>query len=181
MTDHELIPGVAFNALGASERLMIGGLRLIAAGRGRCPNLTRALESHLGSQGAIAARGATLLAHSLCSESQRKLTLGWLCVRGVTWDEVAVLAMLEAAQRAQSKEIARWLTRLGIDAPSPVLQRGIAWSAAAFEVAGKPFDPDIASLIRARTTPSSHLRDQIETQMQRYTATPVFRPMMRGE
>ena len=36
MQDHELIPGVMLEALGASERLMIGSLRMIAAGRGRC-------------------------------------------------------------------------------------------------------------------------------------------------
>lgn len=34
MQNHELIPGVMLGALGVSERLMIGALRLIAAGRG---------------------------------------------------------------------------------------------------------------------------------------------------
>ena len=166
MQDHELIPGVALGALGVSERLMIGALRLIAAGRGRCPMLTQAFENHLGSQGGAGARGATLLAHGLASESRRKLTLGWLCVRGVTWDEAAILAMMEAAQRSDSKDIAKWLARLGIDSPSPVMQRGIAWSAAAFSVAGRPFDPDIAGITRAKgASAMSRLRDQIETQI----------------
>ena len=164
MQDHELIPGVMLGALGGSERLMIGALRLIAAGRGRCPVLTNAFESQLGSQGMAGARGATILAHALSSESQRKLTLGWLCVRGVTWDEAAILAMLEAAQRTDSAGIARWLSRLGIGQPSPVLQRGIAWSAAAFSVAGKPFDRDVGNLTRASTSATAHIREQIETQ-----------------
>jgi len=126
MQDFELIPGVMLEALGASERLMIGSLRMIAAGRGRCPVLTEAFENHLGSQGVKGACGAMILAHSLSSDSQRKLTLGWLCVRGVTWDEAAILAMLEAAQRSDSPAIAKWLSRLGIGRPSPILQRGIA-------------------------------------------------------
>ncbi len=165
MHDHEIIPGVALGALGVSERLVVGSLRLIAAGRGKCPNLGRAFENHLGSQGPIAVHGASLLAHSLCSESERKLTLGWLCVRGVTWDEAAILALLEAAQRSDSQRIARWLSRLGVDQPSPMLQRGIAWSAAAFSVAGKPFDRDVETLTRAQASPTSQLREQIETQM----------------
>ena len=164
MQDHELIPGVNLCALGASERLMLGALRLIAAGRGRCPRLVEAFESHLGSQGVTAARGATILAHALSSESQRKLTLGWLCVRGVTWDEAAILAMLEAAQRSDAADISKWLTRLGIAQASPVMQRGITWSAAAFVVAGKPFDRDIANLTRASTSPLTQVREQIETQ-----------------
>ena len=164
MQDHELIPGVALGALGASERLMIGALRLIAAGRGRCPMLTNAFETHLGSQGVTAARGATILAHALSSESQRKLTLGWLCVRGMTWDEAAILAMLEAAQRSDAPDVSKWLKRLGITQASPVMQRGITWSAAAFVVAGKPFDRDVANLTRASTTPLGQVREQIETQ-----------------
>lgn len=164
MQDHELIPGVMLGALGVSERLMVGALRLIVAGRGRCPRLTQAFENHLGSQGATGARGATLLAHGLAGESQRKLTLGWLCVRGVTWDEAAILAMLEAAQRSDAQGIARWLSRLSIASPSPVLQRGVAWSAAAFSVAGQPFDPDVASLTRASCSAMAQVRDQIETQ-----------------
>jgi hypothetical protein len=165
MHDHEIIPGVSLGALGLSERLMIGGLRLIAAGRGKCPNLGRAFENHLGSQGSVAAHGAGLLAQGLCSESERKLTLGWMCVRGVTWDEAAILGMLEAAQRSDAPRIARWLSRLGVGSPGPMLQRGIAWSAAAFSVAGKPFDPDVEMLTRAQTSPTSQLREQIETQM----------------
>lgn len=165
MQDHELIPGVMLEALGASERLMIGSLRMIAAGRGRCPVLTSAFESHLGSQGVAAARGATILAHALSSESKRKLTLGWLCVRGVTWDEAGILAMLEAAQRSDSPAIAKWLSRLGIAQPSPVLQRGIAWSAAAFAVTSRPFDSDVAKLTRASTSPLGQVREQIETQL----------------
>lgn len=165
MHDHEIIPGVALGALGLSERLMIGGLRLIAAGRGRCPNLARAFETHLGSQGAIAAQGANLLAHGLSAESARKLTLGWMCVRGLTWDEAAILALLVAAQRTDSDRIARWLSRLGVASPSPALQRGVAWSAAAFSVAGKPFDRDVETLTRAQTSPTAQLRAQIETQM----------------
>ena len=164
MHDYELIPGVMLEALGASERLMIGSLRMIAAGRGRCPVLTHAFENHLGSQGAAGAAGAMILAHSLSTDSQRKLTLGWLCVRGVTWDEAAILALLEAAQRSDSPAIAKWLSRLGIGQPSPVLQRGIAWSAAAFALAGRPFDRDVASLTRASTSPLGQVREQIETQ-----------------
>jgi len=153
-------------ALGVSERLIIGALRLIGAGRGRCPMLTTAFENHLGSQGSIGARGVTILAHTLSAENQRKLTLGWLCVRGVTWDEAAILAMLEASQRTDAHGIARWLTRLGIASPSAVMQRGIAWSAAAFSVAGQPFDRDIGGITRASgASPVSRLRDQIETQI----------------
>lgn len=164
MQDHELIPGVNLCALGASERLMLGALRLIAAGRGRCPRLVEAFESHLGSQGVTAARGATILAHTLSAESKRKLTLGWLCVRGVTWDEAAILAMLEAAQRSDSAGISRWLGRLGIPQMTPVMQRGIAWSAAAFAIADKPFDRDVANLTRASTSSMTQVREQIETQ-----------------
>ncbi len=171
MNDDEILPGVTLTALGISERLMIGGLRLIAAGRGRCPNLTRAFENHLGSQGATAAQGAAILAHALCAESQRKLTLGWLCVRGVTWDEAAILALLEAAQRSDTPGIVRWLKRLGIAAPSPALQRGLAWSSAAFLIAGKPFDPDVARLTHAEKSATANLRTQIETQMQGAAAT----------
>lgn len=166
MHDHEIIPGVALGALGLSERLMIGAIRMIGAGRGKCPNLSGAFENHLGSQGEAGAQGANILAYALCAESQRKLTLGWLCVRGVTWDEAAILAMLEAAQRADSAGVARWLSRLGVGAPSPALQRGIAWSAAAFAIAGKAFDPDVASLTRAQTSATGQLREQVETQMQ---------------
>lgn len=173
MHDHELIPGVALGGLGPSERLMIGALRLIASGRGRCPMLTRAFETHLGSQGAAAAQGASILAHALSAESKRKLTLGWMCVRGLTWDEAAILAMLEAAQRSDTHGIARWLSRLGVGTPSVALQRGLAWSAAAFAVAGKAFDPDVARLTRAQTSPTSQLRDQIETQMNGFM--PAFR------
>jgi hypothetical protein len=165
MQDHELIPGVALGALGVSERLVIGAMRLIGAGRGRCPMLSQAFENHLGSQGSAGARGVVLLTHALASESQRKLTLGWLCVRGVTWDEAGILALLEAAQRSDAQGIARWLSRLGVGQPSAVLQRGIAWTAAAFSVAGQPFDPDVASLTRASTSAMARLRDQIETQI----------------
>ena len=106
----------------------------------------------------------TLLAHSLSSDSRRNLTLGWLCVRGVTWDEAAILAMLEAAQRSDSSAIAKWRSRLGIGQPSPVLQRGVVWSAAAFAVAGRPFDRDVANLTRASTSSLGQVREQIETQ-----------------
>ena len=164
MQDHELIPGVEIAALGASERLVIGAIRMIAAGRRKCPALTGAFETHLTSQGAAAAQGVTMLALALPAESQRKLTLGWLCVRGVTWDEAAILAVLEAAVRAEPREIAMWLTRLGVDAPSPLLQRGIAWTAAAFSIAEKPFDTDVARLTRAHASAMTHVRDQIETQ-----------------
>lgn len=164
MHDHEIIPGVALNALGMSERLMIGALRMIGAGRGKCPNLSVAFESHLGSQGAAGAQGASMMTFALCAESRRKLTLGWFCVRGVTWDEAAILAMLEAALRAEPREIALWLGRLGIDTPSPALQRGIAWTAAAFCIADKAFDPDVGRLTRASTSATAHVRDQIESQ-----------------
>lgn len=164
MQNHELIPGVMLGALGVSERLMIGALRLIAAGRGRRPKLTQAFENHLGSQAHVAARGATILAYTLSSESRRKLTLGWLCVRGVTWDEAAILALLEAAQRSEPEGIVRWLSRLSIGQPSPVMQRGIAWSAAAFAVAEQTFDPDVANLTRASRSAIGQVREQIETQ-----------------
>lgn len=165
MHAHEIIPGVQVCALGASERLFLGGLRLIASGRGRCPMLARAFESLLGSQGAGAAQGATILADRLCAESGRKLTLGWMCIRGVTWDEAAILAMVEAAQRADAPAIARWLSRLGIGHPSPALQRGLAWTAAAFDVAGERFDPDVATLTQAKASRTTQLRDQIESQL----------------
>lgn len=164
MNEHEIVPGVAIAALGSSERLLLGGLRLIASGRGRCPMLVRGFESLLGSQGASAAQGATILAERLCGESSRKLTLGWMCIRGVTWDEAAILALLETAQRADAPAIARWMSRLGIAQPSAALQRGLAWTAAAFSVAGKEFDPDVATLTRAKTSRIAQIRDQIETQ-----------------
>lgn len=165
MNEHEIVPGVQVHALGASERLFLGGLRLVASGRGRCPMLVRAFESLLGSQGASAAQGTAILADKLCGESGRKLTLGWMSVRRVTWDEAAILAMLEAAQRADAQAIARWLSRLGIGQPSPALQRGLAWTAAAFAVAGKRFDPDVATLTQAKASRTTQLRDQIESQL----------------
>ena len=75
-----------------------------------------------------------------------------------------ILAMLEAAQRSDSVGISRWLGRLGIPQMGPVLQRGIAWSAAAFAVADKPFDRDVANLTRASTSSMTQVREQIETQ-----------------
>lgn len=167
MQDHELIPGVALGALGASERLVIGAMRLVAAGRGACPAMSRAFTDRLGSQGEAGARGVMTVAHRLPAESQRKLTLGWLCVRGLTWDEAAILGLLEAAQRADTAMIARWFGRLGVDRPSAALQRGVAWTAAAFTVAGLGFDPAVANLTRAETSPMIRIRDQIETQVGR--------------
>ena len=164
MNDHEIVPGVVIAALGPSERLLLGGLRLIASGRGRCPMLVRGFESLLGSQGSGAAQGAAILAERLCAESGRKLTLGWMSIRGVTWDEAAILALLEAAQRTDAPAIARWMSRLGIASPSPALQRGLAWTAAAFSVAGKPFDPDVATLTQVKRSRIAQIRDQIETQ-----------------
>ncbi|MEQ1784277.1 MAG: hypothetical protein ABMA14_23225 [Hyphomonadaceae bacterium] len=45
-----------------------------------------------------------------------------------------------------------------------MLQRGIAWTAAAFSIAGKPFDPDVACLTHAQRSGVAQLRDQIESQ-----------------
>ncbi len=147
--EHELIPGVAIGALGSPERLALWGLRLIAAGRGDCPHLDRSFEDMLGSQGVTAVRGLTSIAQRLPKESGRPLTLGWLCVRGVTWDEAAILALLEGAQRSDVMTIDKWFRRLSIELPSPAIQRGLAWASASFSLSDCGFDPDIANLSRA--------------------------------
>jgi hypothetical protein len=164
--EHELIPGVAARALAQPERMTLGALRLMAAGRGDCPTLRSVFDQQMESQGQPAADGLQTLARLLPLESGRKLTLGWLCVRGVTWDEAAILALIEAGQRASVPEISTWFGRLGVGQPSPALQRGLAWVAAAFVIADKTFDPDIGRIGMASAPPTaSRLREQIETQL----------------
>jgi hypothetical protein len=164
--EHELIPGVAVRALAQPERMTLGALRLMAAGRGDCPTLRQVFDEQMESQGQPAADGLATLVRRLPLESGRKLTLGWLCVRGVTWDEAAILALIEAGQRASVPEISMWFARLGVDQPSPALQRGLAWAAAAFMIADKMFDPGIGELGAATVPPATaRLRDQIETQL----------------
>lgn len=162
--EHELIPGVFLAALGAPERLLIGALRLVGTGRHACPVMQKAFENHLGHQAEAGLNGLVTLATCLPLESGRKLTLGWLCVRGVTWDEAAILALVEAAQRSNSRDIARWLGRLGVTQPSCPLQRGLAWLAAAFSTADRAFDHSVAHLTRADVSRLAQVRDQIETQ-----------------
>jgi hypothetical protein len=162
---HELIPGVALAALGTPERLVVGSLRLIGSGRRECPVLVQAFEDQLGSQAEAGLDGLITLATCLPLESGRKLTLGWLCVRGVTWDEAAILAMIEAAQRSDAGDIARWLGRLGVTQPSAPLQRGLAWISAALSIADRAFDPSVAHLTRAEVSRAAQLRTQIEAQI----------------
>lgn len=162
--DHELIPGVCLAALGAPERLLIGAMRLVGSGRRACPVMRSAFEAQLGHQSEMALNGLVTLATCLPLESGRKLTLGWLCVRGVTWDEAAILALAEAAQRADSRDIATWLRRLGVSQPSCPLQRGLAWLAASFSTADRMFDPSVANITLADVSRLAQVRDQIETQ-----------------
>jgi hypothetical protein len=164
---HELIPGVSARALAQPERMTLGALRLMAAGRGDCPGVQQVFDQQMGSQGQPAADGLATLGRLLPFESGRKLTLGWLCVRGVTWDEAAILALIEAGQRASVPEISMWFGRLGVAHPSPALQRGLAWAAAAFSIADKMFfDPSVREISVACTPPAtSRLREQIETQL----------------
>lgn len=163
--DDELVPGVKAAALAASERLTLTALRLIAAGRSQCPALSRSFDGHLGVQGRTAFRGILALARLLPLESRRKLSLGWICVKGVTWDEAAILALLEAAQRSDADAIAVWMQRLGLETPSRELKKGLAWAAAAFAVSDKAFDPEIATLTRASPSRRTQMRDQIEAQI----------------
>src|SRR5688572_7817445 len=84
--EHELIPGICLAALGAPERLLIGAMRLVGNGRRACPVMRGAFETQLGCQAGVGLNGLVTLAACLPLESGRKLTLGWLCVRGLTWD-----------------------------------------------------------------------------------------------
>jgi hypothetical protein len=147
--DLELIPGLAVDDLRAPERLALWSMRLVGVGRGRCPKLETAYSELLGREGQSALAGIRLLTEQLPAESSRRLTLGWPCARGVTWDEAAILALIEAAQRSASREISTWLRRLGVGLVGPQLQRGIAWTSAAFVVADYGFSSNIAELTRA--------------------------------
>lgn len=163
--DHELVPGVRAAALAPPERLSLAAIRLIAMGRGQCPGVARAFDDLLGTQGKVALKGLATLARLLPQESRRGLCLGWICVRGVSWDEAAILALLEGAQRSDADAVALWLGRLGLPAASHDLRKGLAWSAAAFAVSGKAFDPAVAHLTRAERSNRTQIRDQIETQI----------------
>jgi hypothetical protein len=163
--EHELVPGARIAALEPSERLALGALRLIAAGRSSCPAVIRSFDDRLGCQGASALKGLTTVARLLPAESKRKLCLGWLCVRGVTWDEAAILGLLEAAQRSDAEGVTTWLERLGVDEASRELRKGLAWAVAGFVVTGKGFDPAVAHLTRIEISRAAQMRDQIETQI----------------
>lgn len=147
--EQELIPDVEAIDLGRSEWLALRAVRMVGVGRRNCPGLAAIFEERLGRQGRHALSGIARITERLPVESARKLTLGWPCVRGVTWDEAAILAVMEASQRSDAVEIFRWLKRLGVPAISLELQKGLVWSSTAFVAAGKGFDPSIANLTRA--------------------------------
>lgn len=147
--DHELIPGVEAVELGRSEWLALRAVRMVGAGRRHCPGLAAIFEERLGRQGSCALSGIAKLTERLPAESARRLTLGCPSVRGVTWDEAAILAVMEASQRSDALEIFRWLKRLAVPAISPDLQKALVWTSTAFVAAGKPFDPCVAGLSRA--------------------------------
>jgi hypothetical protein len=148
--DHELVQGVDICSLGAPERLALLGFRLIASGARSAPQLADAFQRMLHQQGRAAITGLETLADRLPLESQRPITLCAASVRGVSYDEAAVLALLEAAQRSAARDIYTWLRRLGVHAMSPDLQRGIVWAAAAFIASDQRFDPSVARLTWAR-------------------------------
>ncbi len=134
----------------------------------RCPRLTQAFENHLGSQGMAGARGATDPgARAGARRASAQLTLGWLCVRGVTWDEAGILAMLEAAQRSDAQGVAkmaeaagRHMAKPGDAARDRVVGGGVLpWPASRSTAMS-------ANLTRASgATAMSRIRDQIETQI----------------
>lgn len=163
--EHELVPGVQVAALGETERLVVGAVRLIGVGRGQCPALARAFDDRLGVRGGPTLKGLRNLATLLPAESARKLTLGWLCVRGLTWDEAAILALLEAAQRADAGDMGLWFARLGVASPSRDIRRAAAWAVAAFVISGKGVDPSTAHLTRSQPSRTIRIRDQIESQI----------------
>ena len=157
--EHELIPGIEAVDLGGSEWLALRAVRMVGVGRRHCPGLAAIFEERLGRQGSFALSGIAKLTARLPAESARRLTLGLPCVRGVTWDEAAILAVMEASQRSDAPEIFRWLRRLAVPSISPEMQRGLIWTSTAFVTAGKPFDPRIANLSRAvrpPTAPAAH-------------------------
>lgn len=145
----ELIPGVEAVELGRSEWMALRAVRMVGIGRRKCPGLAAIFEERLGRQGPQALSGIARITERLPLESARKLTLGWPCVRGVTWDEAAILALMEASQSSNSAGIYLWLKRLGVSAVSPELQKGLIWTSTAFVAAGKAFDPCVTGLSRA--------------------------------
>jgi hypothetical protein len=155
--DFELIPGASPCALGPAERVALFSFRLLASGGGRCPTLQMVLSDILGKQGPVAHAGLDLLVRSMNAQARRKLAVGCPCMKGLTWDEAAVLGLIAAAQHAEPALIARWFDRLGVHTPRHDAQRGLVWAATAFSVAGFLFDPDVGDLglaaIKARRAP----------------------------
>ncbi|MBI1255610.1 MAG: hypothetical protein GC196_14870 [Hyphomonas sp.] len=98
---------------------------MISLGKGRCPALLAALEHELGAKAPAAHDGLATMVSLLPLESHRRLTLGGSCFSGVTWDEAAILALLEATQRAHADGISIWMERLGVREPHPFCSAGL--------------------------------------------------------
>jgi hypothetical protein len=107
-------------------------MRLMALGYRGCPKVVLAIADVVGT---AHARPATqsLFGFLACvsNESARRLVMAGLCGRCISWDEAALLALLDAAVKADTAEIARWMRRLGVVRPSDDLQENLARLAAA--------------------------------------------------
>ena len=153
----EGLPGVLASELGEAERLIVACFRLISIGKGHCPALLHGMKSELGASAQLAHDGLSTTVFLLPDESCRRLTLGEPCFPGITWDEAAILALLESAQRSDPDQIGKWFRRLGVFRPSSMVQKGIARTAAAFAVSGQVLASEIADLTLAkplRTSPN---------------------------
>ncbi len=132
--------------IGVGERLVLSALRLISSGQNSCGAIHRVFDDMLGDGAPVALDGMRTISVLLPRESERTLTLGALCVRGVTWDEAAILALLEAAQRSDVRSIMMWFGRLGVKQPTGRLQRGLAWLSGAIAVSSCRLQRESADL-----------------------------------
>ncbi len=146
----ELVPGVSMVSLGVGERLALSALRLTSSGAASCGAIERVFDDMLSGNAAPALDGLRTMASLLPCESERTLTLGLPCARGVTWDEAAILALLEAAQRSDAAAIETWFRRLDVRRPSMLLQRGLTWLSAAFAVSSCAFTAQTRDLTTCR-------------------------------
>jgi hypothetical protein len=148
-TSGELIDDLSVADLSPLARALLCTLRMIAAGRGACPRIPLILAERLGpSLARCATEGMRKLVPHLPEQCARRLTLAPLCCAGVSWDEAAILALIDAAAEESAPGIAHWLGKLAIQQPSDGLQEALATVAAAMVDANMFARVDIVGVTR---------------------------------
>jgi hypothetical protein len=160
-TSGELIDDLSVADLSPLARALLFALRMIAAGRGACPRIPMVLAESLGpSLARCATEGMSKLVPHLPEQCARRITLAPLCCAGVSWDEAAILALIDAAAEESATGIAHWFGKLTIQRPSDGLQNALATVAAATVDANMLARVDIVGVTRMPHAPRKTISSQ---------------------